>query len=261
MAKVLVLWHFTFFRLHGDAMEQAPITVVTADDHPVFRQGIASVLASAPGFCLVAEATGGREAIALYRCHRPDLVLMDIQMPDLDGVEATHSIRHEFPHAAIVVLTTYEGDALVMRAKAGAAGYLLKSAARHDAGDAARGQRHVPPLLIQAVARQTPGDELTPREIQVLELASLGKSNRLIGQQLCIAEETVKVHMKNLMAKLQANDRTTPCCLRWVAASSASATGHGPCSANPAFPCGPARPSQCRQPRRRVSGSRLRPAP
>lgn len=194
-------------------MEQAPITVVTADDHPVFRQGIASVLASAPGFRLVAEATGGREAIALYRSHRPDLVLMDIQMPDLDGVEATHSIRHEFPHAAIVVLTTYEGDALVMRAmKAGAAGYLLKSAARHEMLETLRaihsGQRHVPPLLIQAVARQTPGDELTPREIQVLELASLGKSNRLIGQQLCIAEETVKVHMKNLMAKLQANDRT-----------------------------------------------------
>jgi DNA-binding NarL/FixJ family response regulator len=190
-----------------------PITVMTADDHPVFRQGIASVLASDPGFRLVAEASGGRDAIALYRSLRPDLVLMDIQMPDLDGVETTHIIRNESPHAAIVVLTTYEGDALVMRAmKAGAAGYLLKSAARREMLDTMRavhsGQRHVPPLLVQAVARQQPGDELTPREVQVVELAALGKSNREIGRQLCIAEETVKVHMKNLMAKLQANDRT-----------------------------------------------------
>lgn len=194
-------------------MDQAQITVMTADDHPVFRQGIASVLASDPAFRLVGEATGGREAIALYRRQHPDLVLMDIQMPDLDGVEATQMIRNEFPHAAIVVLTTYEGDALVMRAmKAGAAGYLLKSAARREMLDTMRaihsGQRHVPPLLVRAVARQLPGDALTPREIQVLELAALGKSNRLIGRQLCIAEETVKVHMKNLMNKLQANDRT-----------------------------------------------------
>ncbi len=194
-------------------MDQVPITVMTADDHPVFRQGIASVLASDAGFRLVAEAAGGREAIAQYRSLRPDLVLMDIQMPDLDGVEATQIIRNEYPHAAIVVLTTYEGDALVMRAmKAGAAGYLLKSAARREMLDTMRavhaGQRHVPPLLVRAVARQLPGDTLTPREIQVLELAALGKSNRLIGRQLCIAEETVKVHMKNLMSKLQANDRT-----------------------------------------------------
>ncbi|MTV37294.1 response regulator [Duganella radicis] len=194
-------------------MEQAPITVMTADDHPVFRQGIASVLASDPGFRLAGEAAGGREAVALYRSLRPDLVLMDIQMPDLDGVEATQIIRNESPHAAIVVLTTYEGDALVMRAmKAGAAGYLLKSAARREMLDTMRavhsGQRPVPPLLVRAVARQLPGDHLTPREIQVLELAALGKSNRMIGRQLCIAEETVKVHMKNLMAKLQANDRT-----------------------------------------------------
>jgi len=191
----------------------APITVMTADDHPVFRQGIASVLASDPGFRLVAEANGGRDAIAQYRSLRPDLVLMDIQMPDLDGVETTQIIRNEFPHAAIVVLTTYEGDALVMRAmKAGAAGYLLKSAARREMLDTLHavhaGQRQVPPLLVQAVARQLPGDELTPREIQVVELAALGKSNREIGRQLCIAEETVKVHMKNLMAKLRANDRT-----------------------------------------------------
>ncbi|NVM76251.1 DNA-binding NarL/FixJ family response regulator [Duganella sp. SG902] len=194
-------------------MAQLPITVMTADDHPVFRQGVASVLASDAGFQLVAEAAGGREAIAHYRSLRPDLVLMDIQMPDLDGVEATQIIRNEYPRAAIVVLTTYEGDALVMRAmKAGAAGYLLKSAARREMLDTLRaihaGQRHVPPLLVRAVARQLPGDTLTPREIQVLELAALGKSNRLIGRQLCIAEETVKVHMKNLMSKLQANDRT-----------------------------------------------------
>lgn len=194
-------------------MAPAPITVMTADDHPVFRQGIASVLASDPGFQLVGEASGGHEALALYLRLRPDLVLMDIRMPDLDGVETTQRIRQTCPHAAIVMLTTYEGDALVMRAmRAGAAGYLLKSAARRDLLDTMRaihaGQRHVPPLLVQAVARQQPGDELTPREIQVLELAALGKSNRLIGRQLCIAEETVKVHMKNLMAKLQANDRT-----------------------------------------------------
>jgi len=194
-------------------MTTAAITVMTADDHPVFRQGIASVLASDPGFKLVAEAAGGRDAIALYRSLRPDLVLMDIQMPDLDGVATTHIIRNEYPHANIVVLTTYEGDALVMRAiKAGASGYLLKNAARREMLDTLRavhyGQRHVPPLLVQAVARQLPGDALTPREIQVLELAALGKSNRMIGRQLCIAEETVKVHMKNLMAKLQANDRT-----------------------------------------------------
>ena len=194
-------------------MEQGQITVMTADDHPVFRQGIASVLASDPGFRLVAEAADGREAVALYRSQRPDLVLMDIQMPGLGGVEATQVIRNEYPNAAIVVLTTYEGDALVLRAmRAGAAGYLLKSAARCEMLATLRaihaGQRPVPALLVKAVARQMPGDTLTSREIQVLELAALGKSNRLIGRQLCIAEETVKVHMKNLMAKLQANDRT-----------------------------------------------------
>lgn len=202
-----------FPRPSDDMMDQAPITVMTADDHPLFRQGIASVLESDPAFQLVAEASGGREAIALYRRQHPDLVLMDIQMPDLDGVQATQAIRGEFPSAAIVVLTTYEGDALVLRAmKAGAAGYLLKSAARGEMLDTMRavhaGRRLVPPLLVRAVARQLPGDALTPREIQVLELAALGKSNRLIGRQLCIAEETVKVHMKNLMSKLQANDRT-----------------------------------------------------
>lgn len=196
-----------------DAATQHPITVMTVDDHPVFRQGIASVLASDPAFQLVAEAAGGREAIALHRSRRPDLTLMDIQMPDLCGIEAINIIRNEHPAAAIVVLTTYEGDALVLRAmKAGAAGYLLKSAARRDMLETLRavhgGGRRVPLCLANAISQHLPGETLTAREVQVLELAAIGKSNRMIGQQLCIAEETVKVHMKNLMGKLQANDRT-----------------------------------------------------
>jgi DNA-binding NarL/FixJ family response regulator len=189
------------------------ITILTVDDHPMFREGIASVIEGEADVRLVAEAATGREAIERYREFRPDVTLMDIQMPDLNGIEATSAIRREFPAARVIVLTTYEGDVHALRAiKAGAAGYMLKSMVRKDVLDAVRtvhaGRRYIPPSVARALAEHLQGDALSPREIQVLELASLGKTNRLIGVQLGIAEETVKVHMKSVLSKMAANDRT-----------------------------------------------------
>ncbi|WP_229258410.1 response regulator [Duganella rivi] len=189
------------------------ITIMSVDDHPIFLEGVASVIANAPDFRLVAEATSGRQALAEYRRVRPDVTLMDIRMPDMNGIDAITAIRAEFPHACIVVLTTFEGDTHALRAmKAGAAGYMLKSMVRKDMLSIVRsvfeGHRHIPPCVAEAMATHIPADALSPREIEVLAQAAIGNSNRRIGSELNISEETVKVHMKNLMAKLQANDRT-----------------------------------------------------
>ena len=190
-----------------------PISVFIVDDHPVFRQGLVSILDGEPDIVLVGEASTGRQALGSYRQLQPDVVVMDIQMPEMNGIEATALIRREFPDARIIVLTTYEGDVHALRAmKAGASAYMLKSMVRKELIDTIRavqaGRRYVTPSVALSMASHLRGDALTVREIQVLELAAAGKTNRLIGVQLGISEATVKVHMKNVLSKMNANDRT-----------------------------------------------------
>jgi len=194
-------------------MQAMPITVMTVDDHPVFLEGVASVLANDKEFNLVAEATCGRQAVEFYRLHLPDVTLMDIRLPDMNGIDAIAAIRTEFPHACVIVLTTYEGDTHALRAmRAGASGYMLKSMIRREMLTTIRnvfaGRFHLAPDVANSIARCLPANVPSPREIQVLELAALGHGNREIGEQLNISQDTVKVHMKNIMGKLQANDRT-----------------------------------------------------
>lgn len=190
-----------------------PISVFIVDDHPLFRQGLASILDGEPDIVLAGEASTGREALFACRRLQPDVIVMDIQMPEINGIEATALILREFPGTRIIILTTYEGDVHALRAlKAGAAGYMLKSMVRKELLDTIRnvhaGRRYVTPSIALAMASHLDVDALTSREIQVLELASTGKTNRLIGAQLGISEATVKVHMKNVLSKMNANDRT-----------------------------------------------------
>lgn len=190
-----------------------PIRVLIVDDHPVLRDGVAALLSTQSDICLIAEAATGREAIDQYRKHSPDLVLMDLQMPDLGGIEAMLAIREDFREARFIVLTTYRGDAQVLRAiRAGARGYLLKSMLRTELIDAIRavhaGQKRIPPEVAAELADHAAEDELTPREIEVLRSIAAGNSNKLIGGHLSVSEETVKGHVKNIFSKLGANDRT-----------------------------------------------------
>jgi DNA-binding NarL/FixJ family response regulator len=187
--------------------------VLIVDDHPLLREGIAAVIGGEPDIVLVAEASNGREAVEAFRKYRPDVTLMDLQMPDMDGVEATLAIRAEWPGARVVMLTTYGGDAQAMRAlKAGASGYLLKSMIRKDLLEAIRsvhaGQRRIPHEVAAELAAHATDDALTPRELQVLEHVAAGKSNRVVAADLDVSEDTIKAHMKNIMSKLGANDRT-----------------------------------------------------
>lgn len=190
-----------------------PIRVLTVDDHPVLRDGIAALIATQPDISLIAEAATGREAIEEFRKHRPDIVLMDLQMPDLGGIEAMVAIREEFHDARFIVLTTYRGDAQMLRAiRAGARGYLLKTMLRNELIDAIRGvhagQKRIPAEVAAELADHAADDELTPREIEVLRAVAAGNSNKLIGEKLSVTEETVKGHVKNIFSKLGANDRT-----------------------------------------------------
>jgi DNA-binding NarL/FixJ family response regulator len=190
---------------------QQAITVMAVDDHPIFLDGIASVLTADPGIALVAQASSGAQALALYRTLQPDVTLMDIQMPDMDGIEATTAILREFPQARIIVLTTFEGYGFVMNAiKAGAFAYILKSSLRADllalVRSVHRGQRSV--ALNMAMENScAPDDRLTARELEVLKLVAQGQSNKRVGLTLAISEETVKTHMKSILPKLGANDR------------------------------------------------------
>ncbi|MGF6711125.1 DNA-binding NarL/FixJ family response regulator [Luteibacter sp. W1I16] len=189
------------------------IRIMTVDDHPLLREGIAAVLEGQEELELVAEASSGEEAIERYRTHRPDLTLMDLQMPGIGGIAAIEAIRAEFPDARILVLTTYRGDVQALRAfRAGAQGYLLKSELRKDMLVTIRqimeGKRRVPEEIAQEMAGHADDDELTPRETQVLTHVARGEANRDVAGALGIAEETVKAHMKSILAKLQANDRT-----------------------------------------------------
>lgn len=193
--------------------EKRPIGILTVDDHPLLREGLASAIEGAPDMKLLGEATSGREAIERFRQLRPDITLMDLRMQDMSGLEAITAIRGEFPGAHIIVLTTYEGDALARGAlKAGAAGYLLKSAVRKDLLDTIRavhaGQRRIPPAIAAEIAVHAADDTLSEREIGILRGVAAGKSNKLIGIELQISENTVKAHMQNILAKLEANDRT-----------------------------------------------------
>ena len=189
------------------------IGVLTVDDHPLLREGIATLVNAESDMKLVAEATNGQEAIEKFRLHRPDVTLMDLQMPALNGIEAIIGIRSEFPNARIIVLTTYAGDVQVLRAlKAGARGYLLKGHMRRELLDSIRavhaGQKRISAEVAAELAEHAAEDDLTSREINVLRLIAVGNANKEIASQLSIAEETVKSHVTNIMGKLGASDRT-----------------------------------------------------
>ncbi|HSI60061.1 MAG TPA: response regulator transcription factor [Ideonella sp.] len=189
-----------------------PITVLTVDDHPLLREGIAAVLKKHADLALAGEAASGGEAIEQFRRLRPDVTLMDLQMPGMGGLEAIQAIRELAPQARILVLSTYSGDVQALRAlRAGAAGYLLKSALRTELVDAIRevhrGGRRLPPEVAAELARQADGEALTERELEVLRRVALGNSNREVGELLSVSEETVKARMKTILLKLHARDR------------------------------------------------------
>lgn len=190
-----------------------PIRVLIADDHPLMREGIAAVIKSQPDMEVAGEAGDGSEALTLFRVLRPDVTLVDLQMPKLNGMETIAAIRAEFPQACLAILTTFRGDARAMQAiKAGAQGYLLKSALRKELTDAIRalaaGHRYFPPQIAAELANHLGQEGLTVRELQVLELIAKGLGNKQIGGQLGLSEDTVKGHMRSIMEKLGANNRT-----------------------------------------------------
>ena len=189
------------------------IRVLCIDDHPLIRKGIASILANEPGVELVGEGTNGREAVALYRELRPDVTLMDLRMPELDGIAATRAIRSEFPDARVIALSSYDGDQDIYSAlEAGVRGYLLKESVHSELVEAIRvvqsGRRLMPPDVAERLSEYFPYIVLTPRETEVLELAAQGLGNREIGDRLGTAGGTVKIHMQNILHKLGASDRT-----------------------------------------------------
>jgi DNA-binding NarL/FixJ family response regulator len=189
------------------------IRILAVDDHPLLREGIAAVLEGEPDFELAAEATTGEEAVELFRIHRPDITLMDLQMPGMNGIEAMLAIRSQFADARFIVLTTYQGDVQALRAlKAGAAGYLLKNMMRKELLETIRtvhaGRRRIPPEIAAELADHVTDDSLSDREVDVLRRVATGNSNKIIASQLSVSEATVKGHMKSILSKLGANDRT-----------------------------------------------------
>jgi DNA-binding NarL/FixJ family response regulator len=191
----------------------AQIRILAVDDHVLVREGIAVLLSAEPDMVLVAEASNGREAIQQFRAHRPDITLMDLQMPEMNGLDAIIGIRGEFPEAKIIVLTTYKGDVQILRAlKAGARGYLLKNTIHSELLDTIRavhaGKKALSPEASYEIAEHATDDALTPAEINVLRLIAAGNANKQIADQLSITEETVKGRVKNILSKLGANDRT-----------------------------------------------------
>jgi DNA-binding NarL/FixJ family response regulator len=189
------------------------INILSVDDHPLLREGIAAVLQGETDIMLAAEATNGKEAVESFRACRPDVTLMDLQMPIMNGIDAIIEIRREFPHARFIVLTTYQGDAQALRAlKAGASGYLLKNMLRKDLVTTIRavhaGKRYIPPEIASELADHVTEDALTEREIEVLRSVAMGNSNKIIAARMNVSEATVKGHMKSILSKLAANDRT-----------------------------------------------------
>jgi DNA-binding NarL/FixJ family response regulator len=190
----------------------SPIRILAVDDHPLVREGIAGLIAVQADMTLVAQGGNGREAIQQFRTHRPDVTLMDLQMPEMDGLDALIAIRTEFPAARVIMLTTYEGDAHILRAlKAGAQGYLLKNTLHSDLLRTIRavhaGKRSLSPEVSFQVAEHVGDDALTPAEIAVLRLIAAGNANKEIADQLGVTEDTVKGRVKSILSKLDANDR------------------------------------------------------
>lgn len=189
------------------------IRILSVDDHPVVRQGIAGLIGVQPDMVVIGEASNGREAIQQFRAHHPDITLMDLQMPQMNGIDALIAIRNEFHGAKIVVLTTYAGDVQILRAlKAGAQAYLLKNTLHRDLIETIRavhaGKKSLSPEVSYEIAEHATDDALTPAEIVVLRLIAAGNANKQIADQLSITEETVKSRVKCILSKLGANDRT-----------------------------------------------------
>ena len=189
------------------------IRVLVVDDHPLMREGIVAVIQGAADIIVVGEAGNGQQAIEMFRVHRPDVTLMDLQMPIMNGIDAIKTIRLEYPTSHFIVLTTYQGDVQALRAlKAGATGYLLKNMIWKDLPESIRavhsGRRRIPPEIAEALVEHVADDALTEREVEVLRRVATGTANKVIAFELSVSEATVKAHMKNILAKLGANDRT-----------------------------------------------------
>jgi DNA-binding NarL/FixJ family response regulator len=197
----------------GRSVQSERIRVLVVDDHPLMREGIVAVIQGAADIIVVGEAGNGQQAIEMFRVHRPDVTLMDLRMPIMNGIDAIKAIRLEHPTSHFIVLTTYQGDVQALRAlKAGATGYLLKNMIWKDLPESIRavhsGRRRIPPEIAEALVEHVADDALTEREVEVLRRVATGTANKVIAFELSVSEATVKAHMKNILAKLGANDRT-----------------------------------------------------